>query len=133
MSHSTRLSSDMLEALDAFEKGTQTMEPRSKEEATRDLINLANAARVPSTREAVDASNALRVDRIALREALSALRSHQKLLVASASDVMGLTASQEFYAASDELSGRSAILGAIHAIEHVLEDDFRSLETRGGS
>lgn len=66
----------------------------------------------------------MRVNLPALRRALATIEAHASLLNASLRDMLTEAGWEQH---------RDSVLHASTAIRHVLDDDFRSDETRGGS
>lgn len=69
----------------------------------------------------------VRVDRAALVAAAETIRKHEKLLIAAFDDQHNQNMKP------NEAPGYEVIYGTMRALAHVIHDDFRSSETRGGS
>ena len=74
-----------------------------------------------------DDDGVVRVDRAALVAAAETIRKHEKLLIAAFDDQHNQNMKP------NEAPGYEVIYGTMRALAHVIHDDFRSSETRGGS
>jgi hypothetical protein len=85
-----------------------------------------------STKTALEAVGAIRrVDVPALKQALAAITVHRDLIVASYADIH---VDRGIITAEHLRDGAGiAVSEVIQALDHIIDDEFRSAETRGGS
>lgn len=79
----------------------------------------------------------VKVDLPALRAAMATIRDQRELIEASARDILGEDKPNTYRAEQDEEEGCLTALNAVgvvmSALQHIVEDEFRSPETKGGS